>query len=76
MDEVNKVHRDWIEDSIETSDPTPSPGYEQVQETADEVRQEAIESGEAFSQGEDIPPQDVPASERLDRPVGTESDSY
>lgn len=51
------------------------PAYDQMEEAAEEFRQEAMQNP-GYSQGENIPVQDVPESERLDRPVGTESDSY
>lgn len=66
--------REHIEQmSQELADDQPSPGWEQMEQAARNARQQA---GDFVQQGEDIPPQDVPESERLDRPVGTETDSY
>ena len=51
------------------------PQYDQMEKRAEEVKQEALRNP-GFTQGEDIPVQDVPEDERLQRPVATETDSY
>lgn len=51
------------------------PQYDQMEQAAAEFKREA-EQHPGYTQGEDIPTTDVPEDERLDRPVGTESDSY
>jgi hypothetical protein len=51
------------------------PQYDQMEGRAEELKQEALRNP-GFTQGEDIPVQDVPEDERLQRPVATETDSY
>ena len=70
---MDEEARERIERQAEEMDPTPSPGWEKMEEVAREARQQA---GDDVQPGEDIPLEEVPPEERLDRPVGTESDSY
>lgn len=65
--------RESIERKAEEADPTVDPGWAQMSQTAEQARQE---NPQPWSQGDTIPTEDIPESERLDRPVGTESDSY
>ncbi|HLJ68962.1 MAG TPA: hypothetical protein VKX16_16540 [Chloroflexota bacterium] len=72
MDEI----RETIEERREQATAGPNePQYDQMEQAAAEAKQEA-EQHPSWTQGEDIPTQDVPEDERLTRPVATETDSY
>ena len=51
------------------------PAFDQMEQRAQELKQEA-EQHPGFTQGEDVPVEDVSEDERLQRPVATETDSY
>jgi hypothetical protein len=51
------------------------PEYERMEQVAREKQQQEKQNP-SWTQGETIAVQDVPEDERLQRPVGTETDSY
>ncbi len=72
---MDEVHRERIERLAEETDGTPDPGFDKVQQVADSVHQQY--EGEIPSGSDQANPNEqVPQDGQLDRPVGTETDSY
>lgn len=67
--------RERIERKADEADPTPDPGWEKMEQAGEQARQQFEQSG-ALNDTSPTPHQDVPQDEQLQRPVGTESDSY
>jgi hypothetical protein len=67
--------RETVESRRDEMTAGPTENFEQMEHVAVEARQ-SEEQHPSWTQGQDIPVQDVPQEERLSRPVATETDSY
>jgi hypothetical protein len=67
--------RERIERKASEADPIPDPGWDKMEQAGEQARQQFEQSG-ALNDTSPTPHEDVPQGERLQRPVGTESESY